>query len=227
MNIAAADGGLPPIVVFGLDGVLYDTRHRTLQILLEYADDVQGEYPDVAEALRTLHIDAVHFLLSQTLRECGVHQAQFVRDVATFWHERYHADEYVSCDVPVPGAREYVCALYDAGAGIAYLSGRDVPGMLIGTVASLRDHGFPLAQVGVEMVLKPDATLGDESFKRKVIPDLSSSGDVVAFFDDQLPMCEVARQTFPKAEVAFVDTWHVAETPAPETGIVLVRDFRV
>jgi len=49
------DGG-QPVVVFDLDGTLYDSRPRTLAILAEYADEVRSDYPDVSACLDQLGI---------------------------------------------------------------------------------------------------------------------------------------------------------------------------
>ncbi|MEM9074236.1 MAG: hypothetical protein AAGE52_37430 [Myxococcota bacterium] len=223
--MAAADGGHPPLVVFGVDGALYDSRPRTLQILLEYAEDIRHEDPEIADALSSLSLDRVHYLLSNTLRECGITHADLVRDVTSFWRERFHTDDYAILDEPNPGAVDYVRALHSAGGGIIYLSGRDIHGMLLGTVTSLRDHGFPVAEVGVQVILKPDATLGTDTFKRSALPLIGRSGDVLAVFDDQVSSCEIAKARFPEASVGLVDTW--MEGPlTPGEGIEHVRDFR-
>ncbi|MCS6797469.1 MAG: HAD family hydrolase [Myxococcota bacterium] len=228
-RIAAASsaGGSVPIAVFDLDGTLYDTRPRTLQVLGEYADHVAVERPDVAEALRSLELSHVHHLLRETLRECGLTHADVIRDVTHFWQQRFYSDDYLAYDVPRPGAQEYVQACHDAGASIIYLAERDVAGMLLGTVASLRDHGFPLAMPGVQLVLKPDATLGDETFKRAVLPTLSRGGEVVGYFDDDVASCNLARATFVRAAVGVVDAQTVPGAPEADPGIERVADFRL
>ena len=221
-----AAGTPSPVVVFGLDGVVYDTRPRTLQILHEYADACEGEAPDVAEALRALEVSRVHRYLTDTLAECQIYRGDLIHAVTTFWHERFHADEYVGFDQPNPGAVGYVRACHEQGATVVYLSRRDVPGMLLGTMACLRDHGFPVAVPGVELALKPDATFGDESFKRTVIPQLSRPGPILAFFDNDLMCCELARDAFPQARIAYVDAWQI-DAVEPEERIEVVRDFRL
>ena len=50
-----------------------------------------------------------------------------------------------------------------------YLTGRDVPRMLEGTQKSLREHGFPLGQAGIELRLKPVAEWDDAEFKVDVL----------------------------------------------------------
>ena len=225
VSVAAVDGGPPPIVVFGIDGALFDSRPRTLQVLHDYADEIDGDEPELASALRSLAVEHVHYLLSETLRECAITRADHVRAITSFWRDRFHTDDYVILDEPTPGAVDYVRAIHEAGGGVVYISGRDVHGMLLGTVQSMRDHGMPMADVGVELVLKPDATLGTESFKRQALPRLSRRGEGVAVFDDQASSCELALSIFPGASVALVDTWMLEQHLA--SGIEHFRDFRL
>lgn len=222
-TVAAADGGPPPVVVFGLDGVLFDTRPRTLRILQEYAEDVSYDYPEVSDGLSALGVADVRPLLSETLRAAGVTSAEFVRDVANFWHERYFADDYIVHDCPTEGAADYVRALREVGCGVAYFSRRDIPGMLIGTLAALRDHAFPVAEPGVQLALKPDATLGDDSFGRVTIPRFAETGDVIGFFGRELASLDLARASFPGADVALVEISGAIETA---DDLTVLRDFR-
>ncbi|MEZ4246897.1 MAG: hypothetical protein R3B99_01445 [Polyangiales bacterium] len=154
VSVAAVDGGPTPIVVFGIDGALFDSRPRTLQVLHDYADEMADD-ADVAGALRSLTVDHVHYLLSETLRECAITHAEHVRAITSFWRDRFHTDEYVVLDEPTPGAVDYVRAIHEAGGSVILISGRDVHGMLLGTVQSLRDHGMPIADVGVERCSSP------------------------------------------------------------------------
>ncbi|MCA9576133.1 MAG: HAD family hydrolase [Sandaracinaceae bacterium] len=226
VNVRAADGGLPPVVVFGLDGTLFETRPRTLQILLEYADSVEGSAPNVAEALRQLDQGMVRRLLRDTLREVGLSQPGVIKDITNFWYTRFHDSAYVAYDTPEPGAAEFVSRLHGAGGSVAYLSARDIPSMLVGTVTALRDHGFPIAEPGVQLAFKPDATASDEAHKRDMLPELARGGEVVAVFDSDPAVCAMALSYFPEALVGLMDTWEL-EPPPPESGLSHVRDFRL
>ena len=219
--------GPPPLVVFDLDGTLYDNRPRTLQILRDYAEDVRAEYPDVAGCIETLDIESIRYLLSTTLKDCGLKHVDVVRDITHWWQERFFSDDFITYDLPNDGAPEYVNACHESGASIIYMTGRDVPGMLLGTIASLRDHDFPVAVAGVELVLKPDATLPDEAFKRAALPTLTRVGQVVGFFDNEPANCNIARQIFPDADVALLETQQVPGAPDADDGVHHVTDFRI
>ncbi len=227
ISTAAADGGRTPLVVFDLDATLYDNRPRTLEILMEYREQVLDSRPEVAEALGMLTADRIEYLLSDSLRGCGITRADVVADVTRFWHERFFTDEYCQHDVPIEGAPEFVRACLESGAIVVYLTGRDLPGMLIGTVASLRDCGFPIGIAGIELVLKPDANLPDEPFKRGALPTLERLGDIAAFFDNEPANTNLAKAMFPDANVILLETQRVPYAPPLAEDVEVVADFRV
>lgn len=220
-------GGPTPLVVFDLDATLYDNRPRTLEILMEYREQILDTRPDVAEPLASLTSERIDYLLSDTLRGCGVTRAEVVSDVTRFWHERFFTDEYCQHDAPVEGAPEYVRACYEAGAIVVYLTGRDLPGMMLGTVSSLRDCGFPIGVAGTELVLKPDANLPDEAFKRGALPTLDRVGDIVAFFDNEPANTNLAKAMYPDATVVLLETQRVPFAPPLAEDIEVVADFRI
>jgi hypothetical protein len=223
----SSETGRAPVVVFDLDATLYDNRPRTLEILMEYREEVIERQPEVGDAFGALTADRIHYLLSDTLRGVGVSRADVVSDVTRFWHDRFFTDAYLQHDAPLEGAAEYVRACHEAGAIVVYMTGRDVSGMLVGTVTSLRDCGFPIAIAGTELVLKPDATMPDEAFKRGALPSLERLGDVVAFFDNEPANCNLAKAMFPEATVILLDTQKVPYAPDLADDVQTVTDFRV
>ena len=128
---------------------------------------------------------------------------------------------------PSDVAPEFVRACHEAGGIVVYLTGRDVAGMLLGTISSLRDAGFPFAIAGVELVLKPDASLPDEAFKRGALPTLDRLGDVVAFFDNEPANCNLAKAMFPDASVVALETQKVPYAPTLREDVAVVADFRL
>lgn len=221
-----ADASTTPLVVFDLDGTLYDNRPRTVQILAEYAEEVADQFPEVAEALEALTAEGVHYLLSDTLRAQGLTKVEIVSDATRFWRDRFFAEKYLKYDAVKDGAVEFARACHELGATIVYLAGRDVTDLLPGTVTSLRKWGFPVGEIGVELVLKPDATLSDEAFKRASLPVLRRVGRVVAFFDNEPANCNVARHVWPEAIVGLIETTSVPGAPDLDSGVDVIRDFR-
>lgn len=215
------------MVVFDLDATLYDNRPRTLEILMEYREEVLETEPALADALATCTVERMHYLLTDTLRACGVTRADVVADLTRYWRDRFFTDEYLKHDVALEGAVEFVRACHEAGAVIVYLTGRDIPGMLLGTVASLRDAGFPVAVAGTEIVLKPDGNLPDEAFKRGALPTLDRLGEMVAFFDNEPANCNLAKAMYPGAIVVALETQKVPYAPPLAEDVEVVADFRI
>ncbi len=220
------EGSEPPVVVFELDWVLFDPRPRTARILQDYAERLDTTRRSWAEALAGLPAEQVQAHLAGTLAAAGLHDHDLLRDLTSFWRTRFFSDAYAALDVPVEGAPAFVRALHRAGGNVCYLgSGRDLPGMLLGTVSNLRDRGFPVAEPGVELVLKPDGTMGDEAFKRDVLPRLDRCGRIVAFFDADPASCHLGREAFPEADVVQIDLLSVSGPP-PVGGVEPISDFR-
>jgi phosphoglycolate phosphatase-like HAD superfamily hydrolase len=226
-NLSGWTGERSPAVVFDLDATLFDNRPRTLEILMEYREAVADDDPELADALLSLEVDRIDYLLTDTLKGCGIFRADRVKEISVFWHDRFFSDEYIACDVAMVGAAEYVRACYEAGAVVVYLTGRDVPGMLLGTVAKLRDEGFPIAVSGTELVLKPDPNMSDEAFKRGALPTLDRVGELAAFFDNEPANCNLAKAMFPSAEVVLLETQKVPGAPAPAEDLEVLADFRM
>ena len=216
-----------PVVVFDLDGTLMDNRPRTVAILREFAGTCHERDPDLARSLLGARIADLSYLLSDSLEALGAHRTSLVDEMEAFWRARFFGDAHLVHDVALPGAVEFVRACYDAGALLVYLTGRDLPLMGTGTFQSLRDLGFPIGVPGTELVLKPDAAIPDEAFKRKSAPDLARIGHVIAAFDNEPGNCNVMRAHYPDAHVVFVDTQHMPGAPSLDGAVHVVRDFRV
>src|SRR5262249_33597577 len=101
------------------------------------------------------------------------------------------------------------------------------PLMGIGTFCSLRDLGFPIGVAGTEIVLKPDANMPDEAFKRFAAPSLARVGTVVAAFDNEPGNCNVLFEAFPSCASVLLDTQHMPGAPPLDRGVDVIGDFQM
>jgi hypothetical protein len=216
-----------PVVVFDLDGTLMDNRPRTVAILREFAARHGHLDPEIARRLEGARPHDLEYLLTDSLERLGAHRTELVAELQTFWRDRFFTDSHLPHDVALPGAVAFARACYDAGAILVYLTGRDLPLMGTGTFASLRDLGFPIGVPATELVLKPDASMPDEAFKRLAAPDLARVGHVIAAFDNEPANCNVMLAHYPDAHVVFVDTQHMPGAPELGAGVHVVRDFEM
>ncbi len=218
-------GAPPPVVVFDLDGTLFDNRPRSLAILLELADLWRSREPAAAAKLHAARVEDLAYLLTDSLSNVGITQTHLVAEAEVYWRERFFIDPHLKHDVPLPGAVQFAKDCYAAGALLVYFTGRDLPLMGAGTFASLRDCGFPIGVIGTELVLKPDAAMPDEAFKRMVGPDLARVGEVIALFDNEPGNCNVLGEHFPGADSCLLDTQHLPGAPSLLPLVKVIADF--
>lgn len=214
-----------PVVVFDLDGTLMDNRPRTGAIFRELSDVWQPREPEMAGKLRAADPESLAYLVGDSLSQLGVSRADLVAEAEEFWRARFFRDAHLVHDVALPGAVAFARACYERGAILMYLTGRDLPFMGLGTFRSLRDLGFPIGVPGTEVVLKPDAAMADEAFKRAIAPTLARVGRVIASFDNEPGNCNVFKEVYPDCESVFVDTQHMPGAPPLGPGVRVIGDF--
>jgi hypothetical protein len=214
-----------PRVLFDLDGTLLDNRPRSSAIFRELAREWQERFPEHARRLEASEASQLVFSLRENLNRAGVVEKPELIFAIEFWRAHFFRDEFLHHDVPWPGARDYARACHDAGAALVYFTGRDLPNMALGTLRSLRDHGFPIGVPGVELVLKPEAELDDFTYKRLMLEKVARGGEVVAGFDNEPENCNLFKEHFASADVFLLDSGHVPSAPALAPGIPVLADF--
>jgi hypothetical protein len=221
----AAARGPTPVVVFDLDGTLMDNRPRTAAILRELAEVLGAEDEASAARLRAVQPSQLAYLLTDSLAALGLKSSALVARAEEFWKDRFFRDDHLRHDVEVPGAVAFVRAAHDAGAIVVYMTGRDLPLMGIGSFRSLRDLGFPIGLPGTELVLKPDANMPDEAFKRLEAPKLARVGKIVAAFDNEPANCNTILEMNPGCISVLLDTQHLPGAPPLDDGVRVIADF--
>ncbi|MFO0751284.1 MAG: haloacid dehalogenase-like hydrolase [Myxococcota bacterium] len=221
----ARAAGDEPLVVFDLDGTLYDNSHRTLRILQEFAHTHAQRYPALIARLRTVALKDLAYRVSDSLRAIGFDEAGLADEVTAFWKDRFFTSAYCYYDLPLAGAVELVRAVHDAGGVPTYLTGRDAPNMLQGTIGALQRDGFPIGTVTTRTILKPRFEDDDHAFKRGVIAHLRKVGCVVGAFDNEPGLCNLFKEHFPDATVVHLDTAYAPDNPDLGDGVVRAADF--
>lgn len=220
--------GVLPLVVFDLDSTLFTTGPRNLRILREFARAGADRWPDVGALVETLASDDMGWGIDECLRERGIADDRILRELRSFWYQRFFTDEYLEVDLPVPGAAEFVTACHDRGAMIYYLTGRHVGGMEVGTVRALTSHGFPYWRGRCALHLKPSFEMSDRAFKDDALADVRSyRGRVVATFENEPGNANAFSRAFPGALHFLMSTIHSPRAEAPLPGLIPNDDFRL
>ncbi len=222
-----ADRGEDPLVVFDLDGTLYDNTHRTLRILLEFAHTHAMAQRPLFDRLRLASPRDLKYRVGDTLAHLGFTDPDLAAEVTQFWKDRFFTDDYCLYDLPIAGAVEMVTRVHKAGGVPCYLTGRDAPNMLIGTLRTLQRDGFPVGRVETRIILKPAFEMNDDAFKEGVIAHLRKTGAVCGSFDNEPGLCNLFKANFPDAVVGWLDTGHAPGAPALTAAVLPVPDFTV
>ncbi len=205
------DAGVQPVVVFDLDHTLFDNGPRTWTILAEFAEATGRR--GLRERLNALPKLGLPYLLKDALKLIDETDEILVREALDFWLARFFQDSWIDHDVPVPGAPEFARSVFELGATVVYLTGRDSPNMLIGTAQSLRRHGFPVGVARTCMVLKPDFATADLAFKTRAAEFVVQLGTVVASFDNEPANCNLFLRQYAGCTSVLLET---AMGPNPE-----------
>jgi beta-phosphoglucomutase-like phosphatase (HAD superfamily) len=218
---AAAPRG---VAVFDLDSTLLDNRPRQARILQDYGatwriPKLRGARPehwqgwDLAVALANAGL---------TPEEVRLHHPRARR----FWAERFFTSDYCRLDVPLPGAAEYVRAIAEVGARIAYVTGRPRQ-MRAGTLEVLRRFGFPLpGEARAALLMKPRLELGDEAWKTLARGEVERLGAVFAAFDNEPAHVNGYALAWPRAICVHLDTDHSGRPVEVLARIPSIQDFR-
>ncbi|MBK8258698.1 MAG: HAD family hydrolase [Polyangiaceae bacterium] len=222
-----AEAGTCPVIVFDLDGTLIDNRPRVVAILHELGDFWRDKHPEAAARCRAATVGDIGYGVVDNLRRLGVEHSWLHDEGLSFWKQRFFTDEYQEHDVEVPGAVKFARACHETGALLVYLTGRDLPGMAIGTFKSLRDLGFPIGTMGVKLVTKPAFEIPDTQFKRDVAGELGRFGEVLAVFDNEPANCNLLLDAYPECTSVFVDTQHAPDPPNLYPSVHVIDTFEM
>jgi hypothetical protein len=209
---AGPDRKAHPLVLLDLDSTLYEVGPRTYQILREWIETPAAKkFPGVVEALKRAEPWHVGYSVRDTLTAVGLNaDAEETRgaqeEIKTFWADRFFTSAYLPYDHAYPGAAEFTRQVYELGAEIVYLTGRDEPGMGDGTRANLLRDGFPWEVERTHLLLKKAAHLPDLDHKKEAAHYIRAHGTLVASFENEPPNIVALHEIFPEAMHVFVDT---------------------
>lgn len=213
-----------PRVLFDLDGTLIDNRPRSVAILRELSVRWRECWPEAAEVASSVEPPSIAFGIEQTLRGLGLDDPERLAEAKSYWQGRFFHDDLLHHDQPYPGAIEFVQACYQRGAVVSYITARDRENMLLGTVKSLYDLGFPFAEPRTELAMKRRPTDHDEAFKRSAAR--WPGAHVIAAFDNEPAHCNTFAELHPEAWVFHYRSLHSSGAPRLDGRVRSVDDWR-
>jgi hypothetical protein len=206
------------VCVLDLDGCLFDSRHRQIHILREYASSTGDA--------RLWQVKPEHFTnwnMPDTLQAAGV-PVELAIGLQEFWFERFFDGEYVLYDHAMPGAAALVHRLHRYGCEIVYLTGRHRE-MHAGTEKALRRSGFPYDLSRTHLLTKPTFDQDDTHYKERALEEIAALGQAVVFMDNEPANVNLFHARSPDALVVFVETDHSPKPIHAAANLPRIRGF--
>ncbi len=232
-TIEASDGSAStlPVLLFDLDSTLYDPSPRTHTIVREWLGEHRGTLaPHVSSAMEKLEEQHVSYSLRDLFSALGLNPDEPAVEAAwkhakTYWQSRFFSNEYLGYDRPYEGSAEFVSMLHSMGATIVYLTGRDSPGMAMGTLANLRRDDFPVDVPRTFLMMKAAREGDDYAHKVGVADRIRDLGILAASFENEPRNLMGLFEAFPEAIHVFVETV-CSDSPAPlGKGLYRLKGF--
>jgi hypothetical protein len=211
--------GRAGVVVFDLDSTLFDTGPRHHAILEAFSAS-HGD-PALAAVVAELGPGDMGWNATDALAARGLVDPALHKAYLKFWESRFFDGDWLVHDRLYPGALDYVREVHDHGGLVYYLTGRDAPGMGLGTVAALRRTGLPWGGPRVVTHLKATPTLSDRAHKADAAQEIGALGlPVVALFDNEPGLCNLYRASFPSARIFQLATVWSPGSPPLAPGVI-------
>jgi predicted secreted acid phosphatase len=208
---AELSAGKEPFLLFDLDSTLFDNSPRVYKILRDFISEHQESYPEEISKLKKVKREDIVWGIKENLNKFGIIEEKFVNHVISYWFERFFTNEYI-VDLPLRGSKEFVKDAEELGIKIIYLTGR-FESMKDGTAKNIIEHGFPLDDGLVNLLLKPDPKMPDHTFKHAAMENVKKMGNMLAGFDNEPLNSNIFKEHFPESEVFLLETNHSLNPP--------------
>ena len=210
----------PGLAVIDIDGVLFDTRHRQIRIVREYAERMG--FPELLP-IRPEHFE--DWSMKTTFIRMGLPQAQaesFAKMIRPFWEEQFFGPTAVLWDEALPGASRWVSDLQDRGATIVYLTGR-TESQREATLAAFERERFPV--LDTQLVMKAQSSTADHLYKASALEEIALQGRVVLGIDNEPIQINQFAQRFPDAMAIWMNTDHSFRPDVPREDLPVLKGF--
>ncbi|HVK62336.1 MAG TPA: HAD family hydrolase [Bdellovibrionales bacterium] len=201
------------LAVFDLDSTLFDLTLRISKIVEDFRNDEanKARFPTECEQLKDFVLNPDEWGMDLGLARIGLNGQEhrpFLEALHIFWADCFFSGSHLHHDEPLPGSVEFVQALLKTGAHIMYLTGRDIPRMLEGTVRILRERGFPVDGDNVEVILKPVASMDDARFKADVLKTSVKLYKTIWLFENEPANLNLVAKELPSIGLVFIESCH-------------------
>jgi hypothetical protein len=216
-------------VVFDLDSTLFCVSPRSEAILHDLAlePSFRARFPEAALVLEKISVLPEEYGVKSALMRSGLAVSMdLMITVRDYWREKFFANSHLHHDLIYPGADRFVHRVFDAGAEVYYLTGRNDQKMRTGTMANLANWKFP--DIPIERVMmKGSLDVSDEKFKEVRLKELASRHDRIWLFENEPVIIHQVRRALPDVRIVYMDSAHSGKANPPTDLLTLRMDFRL
>ncbi|MBM3382560.1 MAG: hypothetical protein FJY29_08995 [Betaproteobacteria bacterium] len=213
-EIGTVNNGKSAVIVFDLDGTLFDVGHRTLGILKRWMSSPEcSHFPKpLIKKIEGIGFNHIGYSLSHAFENAGLDMRnpdvmEVLVTVERFWRKKFFDGEtLVEFDAVYTGASEFVWFCKKMGLKIVYLTGRSHKVMHAGTCRQLEKFGFPLEDA--ELILKLNTVTDDAVFKEEAFRAIAAKHNIVGNFENEYVNIRGMVQCEPRAVHVVVDSQH-------------------
>jgi hypothetical protein len=219
-----------PIILLDLDSTLYEVGPRTLAIIKEWNESPQTPL-NIQSTLNEVALKHIGYSLSDMAHNLGLHPSHpdtehALNELKPFWWDRFFTNHYLLHDRPYPGAVEYTQNLFNMGAHLVYLTGREQSKMEEQTIHNLKRDNFPWCKNNTTLVMKPSGSVLDVAHKKNIKSFIDQNGTLLASFENEPINIVALSQVFPHAMHIFMDTVYSDHPTEPGKNLFRIKSFK-
>lgn len=215
-------------LILDLDSTLFDVKDRWLEVLRQLEKAHPGTHlARAAELADRSHLgySMLDFLRNRNIDVSSADVQAEIRVMKPIWRQLFFSNDILVHDLPMPGAVEFVRGAFEAGAEIAYLTGRATHLQHDGSWKALERCGFPVGS-GVQLVTNSQTDRDDLEHKRIAIGELTAGVDLAVSFENEPANIVAMQAAAPHAMHVFFES-ECSDTPAmPSRDLYRVKGFQ-
>lgn len=219
--------GKRPVVAIDIDDTLLASSKRAKNILNDFLEEWVPGNSWVKDFVSKYIPSQVEFGGAHILSQAGLGHWGMGSTFNDYFMKHFLGPEDSHKVSVRQGALDAVLTLQSMGVRIIYLVARpDVADVRKGTADQLKALGFPVDDLGVELVMRKEPGESDEEFKRGAIASLVGPFDALvgAFDNEPGPLAQIGRR-FSMAPLYLVGDRQSPDAPTPPEGVVPIANF--
>ncbi len=198
------------VFVFDIDSTLYDVTPRNQQIVRHF-----GATQNLDSDLKNILLNFISLSEDWGIKPglMRINKNNFkkyitedlIKSIKAHWNTYFFSKDFLHLDQVYPGAVEFLQKLNKL-APIYYLTGRDEPRMGHGTREQLTASNFPLSPHRNQLILKPDQSLLDHTYKVNELIKLQNQFEEIHFFENEPVILNAVQEKIPKINLYYIDS---------------------